>query len=252
MVVFEETALSAASLGADECTSTLVALPDCTLHGGRDMATGGVSGWRSRPIDGRVSALAQLGEQRFQRTLEDRGDVAVGDAVAEQVLRLSQRVVSLARDGELHLVPFRGERLDLGSPYSRLVNSWCHHHVGYGARRCKRSRFGQVQTQACGGRRRSGRRQFSHRRRDFRLRPQRRDDFLNLPLALVPCSREHLAVIAFGEMRRKKTDRGQVEGTVRELCDDDRPLPRRPRRLDSKIRGVLRQVEDPRAVREER
>jgi hypothetical protein len=84
------------------------------------------------------------------------------------------------------------------------------------------------------------------------LRPQRCDYLLDLPLALVPSGFEDALLIVRGEMWRKQTDRGEVQCTVGEQIEDRRPLPSCPCGLDSKVGGMFRQVQDLRAVGEER
>jgi hypothetical protein len=95
MVIFEKAALRATSRCADKCALAAVAIPDGTLHGGRDVATGTAGGCRPRVMNVRMSRLAQFRQQHRQRPIEDGGKVAVRDPVAEQVSRLAQPVVRL-------------------------------------------------------------------------------------------------------------------------------------------------------------
>ena len=113
MVVLEEAALGAASDCAVKRALALVALPDCTLHGRGDMAACIAMRCPAWPIDGPVPTLAQLSDQQGQRTLEDEGDVAVGNLMPQQILRLAQLLMRLAGHGELDFVEFRRERPDL-------------------------------------------------------------------------------------------------------------------------------------------
>ena len=65
--------------------------------------------------------LAQVRQQKCQRSVEDPGDIAVGHAVPQEILRLAQLLIGLAGDSELHFVVFRRERLDLRTQ-SRMLD----------------------------------------------------------------------------------------------------------------------------------
>jgi hypothetical protein len=54
-------------------------------------------------------------DENPQRAIEYVREVAVGDHVAEQILRATQRLVAVARDGELDLEALRRERDDAGT-----------------------------------------------------------------------------------------------------------------------------------------
>ena len=95
-------------------------------------------------------------------------------------------------------------------------------------------------------------RQLPDRHRHIRLRPDLRDDLLDLTLALEPHRREQLAMIARRQVRGEKADEGQVQRTVRERIEYRREAACRTGRLDASVRRVFGQMEHTRAVGEER
>ena len=82
----------------------------------------------------------QFGEQQRQRTVENRCNIAARYPAPQQVLRLAQLLMRFARDGELHLVPFRRERRDLGARFRIL--EWGRNRGRFG--RCGRSYRGDA------------------------------------------------------------------------------------------------------------
>ena len=175
--------------------------------------------------------LVEFVQQQCQRALEDGRYVAVRDAVSQQVLRFAQLLVRFTGDGELDFVSFRGKCLDRGDVLPRLVK-------------------GQRNLATCGdlNRVRLGGEVWRLARNYGRLRPQCCDDHFDLPLALVPRRSKHPFVIVRGQVRRKQTDRREVQRAVGEKHKDARPLPSGASRLDSQIRGVFGEVQDLSAV----
>jgi hypothetical protein len=78
-----------------------------------------------------------------------------------------------------------------------------------------------------------------------------RDQLLDLALRLVPCGLEDRLVVLWCQMRRKQRNGRQCECPLGELIEKQRETSRGPRRFDAAVRGVLGQVQDLRAVREE-
>jgi hypothetical protein len=78
------------------------------------------------------------------------------------------------------------------------------------------------------------------------------DELFDLAFALVPSLVEQFDVVVRRQMRREQADRGQGEVASGQQVQDPGKPPRRPRRLDTAVGGVLGEVQHLRAVREER
>lgn len=78
------------------------------------------------------------------------------------------------------------------------------------------------------------------------------DEPLNVSLALVPRTRERLAMILRCEMRRQQADRRQRHRTLSHQLENDWKATSRPRRFDTVVRRVLGQMKSLRTVREQR
>ena len=63
---------------------------------------------------------------------------------------------------------------------------------------------------------------------------------------------EDIGMIGFSQVRCQERDRGQRQRTLGQQIEDHRKAPRGPRGLDASIRRVLREVQELRAVGEER
>jgi hypothetical protein len=81
---------------------------------------------------------------------------------------------------------------------------------------------------------------------------KRRNDQFNTSLALIPRSREHIAVILSCEMRPQQSDGRQGNLATFEEPQDDRVVTRRTRSFDASIRRMLGQMEHVGAVHKQR
>ena len=90
----------------------------------------------SRVPTGGEALLLDLFEQHVERVLEDRRQVSVRDAVAEQILGLAELVMTRATRGELELEGLLGERSDHGPAFiaPRRRGEW----------RCERENSGRL------------------------------------------------------------------------------------------------------------
>jgi len=82
------------------------------------------------------------------------------------------------------------------------------------------------------------------------LGSQPRDEFLDLPLALVRGGLEQVAMVLGHEMRRQQSHRREVHRSVAEQFEDDGVFPNGPSRLNAAIGGMLGEMEHLHAVGE--
>jgi hypothetical protein len=102
VVEFEKAALGASSRRPDERTPSAVAAPDFSLHRRRDLPTARHSrGLPTRPLRRRELLPFEVVDRERQRTLYDRGGIAIRNDVPQQILGAAQLVVGLARDRDL-------------------------------------------------------------------------------------------------------------------------------------------------------
>jgi hypothetical protein len=107
----EKPAFGAAARAADECTLPAIAFPHVPPNRRWDMSrTRRHRPTRSRVLGCGVPDPFDIRQQHRQRAIDDRGDVAVRNRVAEQVLEPAQLVVGLTRHADLNLVAFRRGR----------------------------------------------------------------------------------------------------------------------------------------------
>ena len=81
---------------------------------------------------------------------------------------------------------------------------------------------------------------------------KRRDEQLDLPLALVPGAREHVGMILRCEVRREQLDGRQRQLAGGESLEDDRKAPGRPRDFNAVVRGGLGEMKRVGAIRDAR
>src|SRR5216684_4699333 len=124
VIEFEGRSLAApAAMLVGERAAATVALEDLAFDGVRDVTRRrcvrvfGRS--RSRLPTRGESLLLHLLDEQVECLLEDRRQVSVGDAVAEQILGLAELVMTRATRGELELERLLGERCN----YSPLIAS---------------------------------------------------------------------------------------------------------------------------------
>lgn len=79
----------------------------------------------------------------------------------------------------------------------------------------------------------------SGRQAEHRVGVQARDELLNLALALMTRGFEHVEMILLCEVRRKESDRGQVETTIGDSLENRWKAPRGPRGFNATVRGVF-------------
>jgi hypothetical protein len=89
MMKFEKAPFgAAATVPPHESASITISQPHCPLDGRRDVApVAGPSAARARPMRSGELPPGQILEQGGQRSIDDLGDVAIGNSVPEQVLR---------------------------------------------------------------------------------------------------------------------------------------------------------------------
>lgn len=110
MVVFQEAALRAAPVRADERTLPTVAGPDLAFDLRGNMARGFIDVARYSWASGRrVTGLVEGLEQESERSIEDRGRIAVRNDVMHQILNFTEAFVHLQRHRELDFVRLRGQ-----------------------------------------------------------------------------------------------------------------------------------------------
>ena len=121
VVILEKPALRAASGRAHERALPAVARPDLALYRRRDVACmRGGARRRPWPRSCCVLGLPQLGEQQRQRAVEDGCNIGLRHPMPQQILRLAELLMRFPRDGELHFVLLRCQRLDLRPRLGRL------------------------------------------------------------------------------------------------------------------------------------
>ena len=97
----ELSSLAAMSVVADERALPAVALPDDAFHLRRNLASARrLRRVLTRPAGGRELALLELGDQRIQGPVQDLGQVATRNRVAQQLPRVAQLVVGAPADRE--------------------------------------------------------------------------------------------------------------------------------------------------------
>ena len=121
VVELEEAALRAAVAAVDdEGASTSVALPGGTAHLGRDVPrVAGRPATRSGPRRSRELLLRKLLDQHGQGTIENSGEIAIRDLMAQEVLREPQLVAGGPARRELHLETI-GRESRYGGHFRRL------------------------------------------------------------------------------------------------------------------------------------
>ncbi len=99
-----------------ERAAAAVALEDLTFDGVRDVTRRRCVRVFGRSLSrlptGPESLLLDLFNQQIERILDDRRQVSVGDAVAEQILGLAELVMTRATRGELELASGPGAKLE--------------------------------------------------------------------------------------------------------------------------------------------
>ena len=132
-------------------------------------------------------------EQGIERTVEDLGKIARGDAVAEESLGPQQLVLGVLIDGELQGEAQRGERGELG-----------------GGRR-RGGRWIRIHLRGCRSRRR---RQGLELGRKVRARGAVGQEQVDVGLAHVGGGGEEFVGVLDGEVRGEEDDGGEVEAAV--------------------------------------
>jgi hypothetical protein len=223
--------------------------PHRTPHGrGYVARIGGGLPSRPWPLGSPELLPSQLGEQRGERTVEDRPVVSRGKGISQHVFGQTKLPERIAGNRQLKLVPILGEGNDGNAPARRGG-----------------SRYGGLRRAGDRQRRRDGgsihperavsitrRRQCSDLRRDIRPRSQSGHDLLDVDLALAARGRKEAPVVLGREMRRQQPDARQAHGALRQHLEDHRESPDRARDLDSAVSLVLRERERLAAVSEER
>ena len=282
----EETALVAApSIAADERAPAVVSLPNLSPHGGGDVtcappaigcrATGGAHQHTTRPAVKRQLAtrpfdaanlrLLELCDEHTERPVDDGRWIAIRDLMSQQVLGAAQLGMCFGACRELDPVT-RCRRWRLGRRRRALL------HGRRGWRRCPQRRL-QLHAR-CRSQRRHPRQQRCLRRipqrRDWlagahlsrgqqpdrcsaiRQRPQSGNQLFHLAFALVFDCGEQLAAVHLRQVRREEPEIREIQPAIGELVQNHRKPARRACGLDSPVRGALREIQNSRAIREQR
>ena len=251
VVELEERALGTAAVRANEGATTLVATPHGAAHGGGNVSRSGRA-WPSCAgmLDGGGLGAFEIADEQRERTVDNRRQVAAWDRVTQQILGAAQLVVGQARDGQLNPVAFGRERREDCRARRGAGDRWHCHGVISGRSHWPAHRSGHECPSQSGRSRRH--RHLANYRRHVGLWPQSSDERFDRALAQVSRLRQHCAMIRVREVRRKERDRRQRQRPVSQSLKEHRKSPRRARRLDPSIGGVLRQVQHVCAVREQR
>jgi hypothetical protein len=209
-------------------------------------------------VSGRRDLRAfSVSDEQCQRPIEENGDVAIRHDMSQEFLRVPELFECLAAHGELDLVGFRRQRLDLGVSRRDLCG-W--------QRRCVVShvrRFDAVRQSAWLDQRRARQRvlfesgwlrsrQLSHRGWNGRLWSQCRDDFLDVAFGLVCRCGQNRLVVLDRQMRREEPHACQVHQAVSEESENRWKPTHSARGFDPSVGFVLREVQYLRAICEER
>ena len=123
VVYFEETGLPATTSRSFKLATAFIPCPNLPPNGRRDMTREILCRPRCPRVPGRSESLfVERVEKYSQCAIKNSSGIAVGHAMAEQVLSPSELLVGFGGDCELHFVSPRGEWLDLLGPWREHWN----------------------------------------------------------------------------------------------------------------------------------
>ena len=196
---------------------------------------------------GDVTAAHRRRSRSCSSSVSARSKISAGspDGMAGRAERLyaAKLLLRLARDRELQFVAVRRQ----GSHYRSRRDP--DRRRGHWLARCRAHWRGcdgvRIQQDLSVG-------QLPDRRRNGRQGTKRCNEFLDLPLPLVACQREHVLMICRRQVRRQQPDGGQRYGPLIERREDCGEAACRAGSLDAVIGGTLGEVQRVRAVGEQR
>ena len=153
--------------------------------------------------------------------------------------------MGVAGNGELHLVAFGRERYHGGA----MCRLRCEHRRLFSSGLSTSMRVNQRHRYNLGDRCCW---KLAHCRCNRRPRTEVCDDVLDVALALVTHLVQYVSVVGRRQVGCEERDGGECNRALRERIQHDRKPSCRPRRLDASVCRVLRELERPRAVSEER